>query len=281
MKRKSLKSFIYVSALLVFLSGFVGVSLFVKSEVVEATTIGDDYPVKWKNLPLGGAIDDWRMYTRYCTSFVAYRLSTANNFELPSGFGNADRWGTEAMARGYKVDKNPKVGSVAWWTSTHVAWVAEVSGDNVKVEEYNYGFDGKYNTRWINKNSANGYIHFKDMPQTPVGWYNNGHYDYYYYADGTKAIGLTWVGTKRYNFDKNGAMYKNAWTNSDKYSYYSTSDGSLAVGLTWVGTKRYNFDKNGAMYKNAWTNSDKYSYYSTSDGSLAVGLTWVGTKRYN
>ena len=72
------------------------------------------------------------------------------------------------------------------------------------------------------------------MPQTPVGWYNNGHYDYYYYADGTKAIGLTWVGTKRYNFDKNGAMYKNAWTNSDKYSYYSTSDGSLAVGLTWV-----------------------------------------------
>ena len=40
------------------------------------------------------------------------------------------------------------------------------------------------------------------MPQTPVGWYNNGHYDYYYYADGTKAIGLTWVGTKRYNFDK-------------------------------------------------------------------------------
>ncbi|MFP9180209.1 CHAP domain-containing protein, partial [Enterococcus faecalis] len=166
------------------------------------------------------------MYTRYCTSFVAYRLSTANNFELPSGFGNADRWGTEAMARGYKVDKNPKVGSVAWWTSTHVAWVAEVSGDNVKVEEYNYGFDGKYNTRWINKNSANGYIHFKDMPQTPVGWYNNGHYDYYYYADGTKAIGLTWVGTKRYNFDKNGAMYKNAWTNSDKYSYYSTSDGS-------------------------------------------------------
>lgn len=64
------------------MSGFVGVSLFVKSEVVEATTIGDDYPVKWKNLPLGGAIDDWRMYTRYCTSFVAYRLSTANNFEL-------------------------------------------------------------------------------------------------------------------------------------------------------------------------------------------------------
>ena len=107
MKRKSLKSFIYVSALLV-LSGFVGVSLFVKSEVVEATTIGDDYPVKWKNLPLGGAIDDWRMYTRYCTSFVAYRLSTANNFELQVAFGNADRWGTEAMARGYKVDKNLK-----------------------------------------------------------------------------------------------------------------------------------------------------------------------------
>ena len=74
-------------------------------------------------------------------------------------------------------------------------------------------------------------------------WTNSDKYSYYSTSDGSLAVGLTWVGTKRYNFDKNGAMYKNAWTNSDKYSYYSTSDGSLAVGLTWVGTKRYNFDK--------------------------------------
>lgn len=163
MKWKSLKLFIYVSVLFVFLSGFVGVSLFVKLEVVEVIMIGDDYFVKWKNFFLGGVIDDWRMYIRYCILFVVYRLSIVNNFEFLSGFGNVDCWGIEVMVRGYKVDKNFKVGLVVWWIFMYVVWVVEVFGDNVKVEEYNYGFDGKYNICWINKNFVNGYIYFKDM----------------------------------------------------------------------------------------------------------------------
>ncbi|WP_254907509.1 hypothetical protein [Candidatus Enterococcus lemimoniae] len=46
------------------------------------TIIGDDYPAKWKNLPLGATNDNWKMATRYCPSFVANRLSVVNKFDI-------------------------------------------------------------------------------------------------------------------------------------------------------------------------------------------------------
>ena len=56
--------------------------------------IGDDYPVKWKNLPLDAAVDSWGMYTRECTSFVANRLSVVNKFKItrPPSNWNANVW---------------------------------------------------------------------------------------------------------------------------------------------------------------------------------------------
>ncbi|MEI5994039.1 GW dipeptide domain-containing protein [Candidatus Enterococcus mansonii] len=130
--------------------------------------IGDDYPAKWKNLPLDAAIDTWGMYTRECTSFVANRLSVVNKFNItrPPSNWNANVWGNNAQSMGYKVDKNPAVGSVAWWNAKfHVAWVAEISGNNVLIEEYNNpAGSGNYATRWIDKNAVDGYIHFKDLP---------------------------------------------------------------------------------------------------------------------
>ncbi len=133
------------------------------------TIIGDDYPAKWKNLPLGGTADSWGLFTRYCTSFVANRLSVANKFELPRAYGDATVWGNRAQSQGYRVDMNPVRGSVAWWqgSKNHVAWVAAVDGNRVLIEEYNNPFDsGAYNNRWINKNAVDGYIHFKDMKPT-------------------------------------------------------------------------------------------------------------------
>ena len=81
-----------------------------------------------------------------CTSFAAYRLSNTNGFNLPVGYGNAITWGSIARANGYRVDMNPAVGSIAWFSAGvngaghmgHVAWVAEVRGDQVTIEEYNY-----------------------------------------------------------------------------------------------------------------------------------------------
>jgi len=36
------------------------------------------------------------------------------------------------------------VGSIAWWSSGHVAWVEAVNGSNVTIEEYNFNFTHNY-----------------------------------------------------------------------------------------------------------------------------------------
>lgn len=41
---------------------------------------GDDYPYYYKNG--SQEIDKWRLYSRQCTSFAAFRLSSVNGFEL-------------------------------------------------------------------------------------------------------------------------------------------------------------------------------------------------------
>jgi hypothetical protein len=48
----------------------------------------------------------------------------------------------------------------------HVAWVAEVHGDQVTIEEYNYDAGQgpeKYHKRSFHKSQVSGYIHFKDL----------------------------------------------------------------------------------------------------------------------
>lgn len=132
--------------------------------------IGDDYPAKWKHLDPNTNTDDWGMYVRYCTSFVAHRLSSTNGFELPRAYGNAEAWGRRARTEGYRVDNNPSRGSVAWLGPApsnlgygHVAWVAGVNGDMVTIEEYNGNWDFKHQVRTVHKTAFTGYIHFKDI----------------------------------------------------------------------------------------------------------------------
>lgn len=138
----------------------------------QAAVLGDDYPSSWKYGGLG--IDPWTMYWRQCTSFAAYRLSNTNGFTLPVGYGNAITWGPIARANGHRVDMNPAVGSIAWFSDGvngagymgHVAWVAEVNGDQVTIEEYNYNAGQgpeKYHKRSFHKSQVSGYIHFKDL----------------------------------------------------------------------------------------------------------------------
>ncbi|CAM4233834.1 CHAP domain-containing protein [Streptococcus penaeicida] len=139
---------------------------------IHAAVHGDDYPKEWQT---GWGPDSWGMYKRQCTSFVAFRLNKINGFSLPWGYGNADSWGHIARQNGYTVDLHPQVGSVAWFDKGvnfshrvygHVAWVAEVNGDQVTLEEYNYNADQgpeKYHRRQIARTAVSGYIHFKDI----------------------------------------------------------------------------------------------------------------------
>ncbi|MFJ3777546.1 FG-GAP-like repeat-containing protein [Streptomyces sp. NPDC090075] len=130
----------------------------------------DDYPSPWRAPTAADSkVDDWGYYNRECTSFVAWRLHSQNGFEMPRAIGNASGWGTWASNHGYTVNTTPAVGSVAWWSSGHVAWVEAVNGSNVTIEEYNFNFTHNYNERTIAANSVSGFIHFKDItpPSTP------------------------------------------------------------------------------------------------------------------
>ena len=125
---------------------------------------GDDYPAYYKNG--SQTIDKWRMYSRQCTSFAAFRLSSVNGFELPGAYGNANEWGYRARREGYRVDNKPAIGAIAWSTAGgygHVAWVSNVMGDNIEIEEYNYDYKGNYNKRIVKANKMTGFIHFKDI----------------------------------------------------------------------------------------------------------------------
>ncbi|HFI0790282.1 TPA: SH3 domain-containing protein [Streptococcus suis] len=134
-----------------------------RSTTTGSISQGDNYPYK-----TGWQIDPWGLYTRQCTSFVAYRLSSVNGFTLPRAYGNADVWGTRAQSEGYRVDMNPALGAVAWWNTMHVAWVTAIDGDRVEIEEYNYNYSESYHRRWISKNSVSGYIHFKDLSNSSI-----------------------------------------------------------------------------------------------------------------
>ncbi|MFT4294381.1 MAG: CHAP domain-containing protein [Micropruina sp.] len=134
--------------------------------------IGDDYPANLKRAARDALVDPWNFYNRECTSFVAWRLNSANKvgftnqYKGAARWGNAKTWGTVAQQRGVAVDNRPVRGAVAWSSAGefgHVAWVAAVHGDGtITVEEYNYNWNGNYNTRRV-KASSFQYIHIKDL----------------------------------------------------------------------------------------------------------------------
>lgn len=127
------------------------------------------YP--YKNASTSG-VDAWKFYNRQCTSFVAWRLNDAgikfSNYMKGGHFGNAENWARNAKKLGYKVNKTPKPGAVAQWDAFafghsgwgHVAYVTEIKGGKVTIEEYNYK---KYNfsRREIPASQVSNYIHFK------------------------------------------------------------------------------------------------------------------------
>ncbi|MCL4934095.1 SH3 domain-containing protein [Streptococcus suis] len=196
------------------------------------SALGDDYPYTAVD-----AIDPWRLYTRQCTSFVAFRLSKVNGFEIPPAYGNADVWGYRAQREGYRVDMSPAVGSVAWWTSPmHVAWVSSIQGDMVEIEEYNYGTRYTYNRRLIHKNSVSGYIHFKDLAGSPVSQTSPA-------PTQTHTSGLANSGT--YTFTQQAPIKNEAKQSSTTLDYYYAGESVrydqvlTADGYQWISYVSY------------------------------------------
>ncbi|MGV3079957.1 SH3 domain-containing protein [Streptococcus sp. 32226D021BW] len=212
------------------------------------SALGDDYPYTAVD-----AIDPWRLYTRQCTSFVAFRLSKVNGFEIPPAYGNADVWGSRARQEGYRVDMTPAVGAVAWWTSPmHVAWVSSIQGDMVEIEEYNYGTRYTYNRRLIHKNSVSGYIHFKDLAGSPVSQTSPA-------PTQTHTSGLANSGT--YTFTKQAPIKNEAKQSSTTLDYYYAGESVrydrvlTADGYQWISYLSYSGQRRYIPIKEIHSNS--------------------------
>ncbi|GGA47194.1 secretion protein [Kroppenstedtia guangzhouensis] len=127
------------------------------------------YP--YRNASVTG-VDAWKFYNRQCTSFVAWRLNDAgipfHNHMKGGRFGNATNWDVNArQIGGIKVNKTPAPGAVAQWKAGnhasqfgHVAYVTEVKGDQITIEEYNYK-PYSFSRRTLPASQPSYYLHFK------------------------------------------------------------------------------------------------------------------------
>ena len=272
---------------------------------------GDDYPYYYKNG--SQEIDKWRLYSRQCTSFAAFRLSSVNGFELPAAYGNAKDWGYRAKREGYRVDKTPTIGSIAWDGSGeygHVAWVSNVFGDMIEIEEYNYGIREKYNRRLVKASSMSGFIHFKDVGQASTGNYqltlvSSGTHvftekaaimnqpsltstiiDYYepgmsvHYDQTLEKDGYRWIsymsrsGNRRYIPLIKTATSKNGWEKQGTIWYYYEND-KVALGWKKIDGSWYYFQTSGAM-RTGWLKDGSKWYYLKSSGEMQTG--WLKDK---
>ena len=267
---------------------------------------GDDYPAYYKNG--SQEIDKWRMYSRQCTSFAAFRLSNVNGFEIPVAYGNANEWGYRAKREGYRVDQRPAIGSIAWDTSGqygHVAWVSNVFGDMIEIEEYNYGVRERYNRRTVKANSMTGFIHFKDVGNASSGNYqlslvSSGTHiftekaaimdqpsltatiiDYYYagesvhYDQTLEKDGHKWIsyisrsGNRRYIPLTKTSSSKNGWEKEGTVWYYY-ENGQKAVGWKKINGNWYHLQADGTM-TTGWLKDGSKWYYLKSSGEMQTG----------
>jgi surface antigen len=117
--------------------------------------------------------DPWGYEYRNCTSFVAWKLTSQGiSNSAVENLGNGGDWYENAPAN--ERSSTPAAGDAAVQTPTgsnqygHVAYVDSVSGNEITVEEYNYGEDGAWDER--TGTPANlGFSEFVDFGLDPGG----------------------------------------------------------------------------------------------------------------
>lgn len=111
-----------------------------------------------------------------CTFFAAYKANTVwgNGFsDLPST-RSAKYWADDARANGFPVSSEPGIYTIGVSSTLsadgHVAWVIEIAGSNVKVQEMHWGTYG-VSERWRPVSTFNrGFIYPKSNGSRPSIW---------------------------------------------------------------------------------------------------------------
>ncbi len=231
----------------------------------------------------GGASSGF--YKRECTSFVAWRMindngftgfknlmtRTVNGVSVSRSLSDAGNWGGAAEDLGYAVNMTPAPGAVAWWdtpTVKHVAWVRSVSGTDVTIEEYNWGYTHNYTTpnRVIAANSVSGYIHFQDIVSPPPPSVPTAMTVGTFYLRNTNTTGVADVS---FNYGAAGHMpLVGDWN----------GDGTVTMGVYEPSTRRFflrnSLSGGGNDYTITWGNSGWLPVVGDWDGngSTTVGL---------
>jgi surface antigen len=121
-----------------------------------------------------------------CTAYAAYRLikNDASKPDGPRGIaGGAGAWRRRViedpdLGPGH-VNQRPAVGSIAWWSSGHVAYVEKVVKGTVYISDSNWGTGSKrYKTRDGKRGWPDAFLHVRDAPGGRSGSNNpRGHLD--------------------------------------------------------------------------------------------------------
>ena len=133
--------------------------------VTGARVAGDDYP--WPGA--SDTLSPLNYYYRQCVDFVAFRLNRDAGVtsapwkyvwsNLTPGGGNASEWKRAWESKGWVTSNTPVVGAVAWFNGNHVAYVKEIVGDNVIIEEYNGMAKRAYAIRTIPSSSVAKFLY--------------------------------------------------------------------------------------------------------------------------
>jgi surface antigen len=137
----------------------------VSGTVTGVRAAGDDYP--WPGA--SDTLSPLNYYYRQCVDFVAWRLNRdAGSFSAPFKYvwsnltpsgGNASAWKSAWERNGWTTSNTPVIGSVAWFNGNHVAYVKEIVGSNVVIEEYNGMAKRAYAIRTIPITSVAKYLY--------------------------------------------------------------------------------------------------------------------------
>ena len=99
---------------------------------------------------------------RQCASYAAWKVLQVTGKQYK--WGNGGSFARNAINAGYtNLGRNPQPNSLAvmWGDPGHVAWVEEVSGNQVRVTQYNYQVNGQYgmySDMWLSVNFFDQYV---------------------------------------------------------------------------------------------------------------------------
>lgn len=158
---------------------------------------GDDYPLKANPAIVAMArhdpaafdstLDPWGLYVGQCVSYVAWRINVQMGWkegqDYPftmaklkmAGQGNGYEWSAQLAEVGYKTDRTPKKGAIAWWDASaneyvgpmgHVAIVEsyDLEAGTVNVSQYNaWPKPLEYSEQTFPIDKISGFIHVADL----------------------------------------------------------------------------------------------------------------------